>query len=218
MAGRARRWAPEAVLGLLAFVLTHQLVFLWTYGAASGVALAQTGHGTGWDTTVTLTFVLAGTLSGVALLQLRRLAGLAGATGIEARFTRDHHVPELVFLGLRSWPRLALPAAALFLLSENVEHLLIGAPLPGLGVLLGTPEYQGTLPILLAVSAALAGLRALYCWRRSVLRDRLGRAGAGPRRSRTHVARRPPLAERLPARLTQGCNLGSRAPPWRAAD
>jgi hypothetical protein len=112
---------------------------------------------------------------------------------------------------LRLWLAVAAGTVVLFVLVENIEHLAVGAPLPGLSVL-GSAEYNGPLPILALVSLLVAFVGALFNWRRAVLLARIRAARAtfrrpaavrasvdassGDRRPETHIGRG--LAGRAP--------------------
>ena len=212
MLPQIRRGMGVAGLGLVAFVLTHQLVFLNTYGAGTDAALVRTGHGGGWTLTELAAIGMAVALSIAAAAELIRLSRRARAVEGTVLAGSDQPLGDLLRPLLLGWLWLALLGAVLFTLSENVEHTLIGAPLPGLGVF-GSAEYAGTLPILLTVSLCVAGLRALYGWRRAALVARLQRTR--PRLQRPDVptvVQRPRDDDRRPSTYIGG-GFAKRAPP-----
>ena len=214
MARRSHPRVAWSLLTLVAFVLTHQLVFLYTYGAGAAAALVRTGHGVAWSTTVFVVVGAGAFLAVAAILELRRLAARARAfKAIRQIRPRSLDEPLRVLLSETSrgaaWITPAV--AAMLLLSENVEHALIGAPLPGLSVLSGS-EYSGTVPILIAVALATSLVRALYFWRRDVLVARLHVARAKLPRASAMPVRTALVADRRPA--THMCRRSSgRAPP-----
>ncbi len=209
MASRTRTRIATVTMILVALVVAHDLVFLAAYGAAYGEALAHTGHDHGWTSAV-VTVLVAGLVCLVAgLWQLRRLSLLARLAG-----DRAADPPSRASFG-RRWLRLAVGIAMatiiLFVAQENVEHLGIGEPLPGLGVLL-SPEYPNAIPIIVCVASAVALVGALFGWRFAVLAARLRATGA--RHLRPSKARPRTIFEvdRRPGTLL-GAGLAPRAPP-----
>lgn len=206
------RSATVVAAVLVAFVLAHDLVFLIGYGGAYGAALARTGHDGGWRTTVFVVLAVGGVLVLAAAARLIRLGRELG----RARTPRSTSEPSLLSL-LRAWlalaVALALVVAAGLVLLENVEHLRIGATLPGLGVL-GSREYPNTLLVICAVSSAVGFVAALYRWRLEVLVSRV-RALRIPHQVRPTTAARPAhRVDRRPGSLI-GRRLAGRAPPRR---
>jgi hypothetical protein len=107
------------------------------------------------------------------------------------------------------WLRLAAWTTLAFVAQENLERGVDGA-WPGLGVVLG--DSAPALPILLAVSAIVALLVAVYRWRRDVL---LARARAWtPPTPRGLAPMRRPVGSAGPARVATDAHIrGLRAPP-----
>jgi hypothetical protein len=204
----------SVLLAVVAFVLSHQLVFWYTYGSAADAALARTGHGLAWSTTVPAVFATGLALAVIAAVELCRLARRArdvAAMQMANPATADESWKTLVDRALRDAVTIGVLAAAILVLTENVEHSAIGAPLPGLGVFNG-PEYSGTVPILVAVALAFSVVRALYHWRRDVLIERL--RAARPRLPRaTAVMAREPHGANLRPRTNIGGRIHGRAPP-----
>jgi hypothetical protein len=212
MLTRARSWAVLGTLSLVAFVLSHQLVFLHTWGNAYGDALRRSGHGGPWTFAMLTVAVLTAALALAAIRECVRLA--ARARELENRHGTfvDERPAALLGPMLRLWLLVLPGATALFVLAENVEHLAVGAPLPGLSVL-GSTEYYGPLPILMLVSLLVAFIGALFGWRRALLLARI-------RANRTGFVRPAPqqpsadgtLADRRPETHI-GRGLAGRAPP-----
>jgi len=197
---------------MVALVLSHQLVFLHTWGNAYGDALRRSGHSGPWTFTIVTVLLLTGALIVAALREFARLAGRARELEGRRGSLTDERAAALLRPMLRLWLAVAASAITLFVLVENLEHLAMGAPLPGLSVL-GSAEYYGPLPILAVVSFLVALVGALFGWRRAVLLARI-------RAPRT-AFRRP--AAQLPARDGSSCDrrpethigrgLAGRAPP-----
>jgi hypothetical protein len=212
------RWV-SVLLTLVAFVLTHQAVFLYTYGRNVEAALSRTGHGLAWEATVLVVLALGAGLAIVGTGELVRLARMARVGGAGPRVTRVRSDGESVWSlaaeVARTSVRIGLAVAAILVLTENVEHAAVRAPLPGFSVFAGA-EYAGTVPILLSVAMATALVHTLYRWRRSALIARLRAIAVQLPRPLIQSIRRPrsaaiafgaPLAHRL----------AGRAPPVSAA-
>jgi hypothetical protein len=203
-------------LALVAFSLAHNLTFLTTYGGSYAAALARTGHGPGWTAAVALVAVLAATLAlagAIRLLQLSHLARELAAGGIRVG---SAGLRDLTRQGLRSWLEILSCALMLFVAAENLEHLAVGLPAPGLGML-GVDSQHPALVIFAAVAFAAALVDALYRWRRDVLRARI--EAARSRWPRTALsAPRPdiPWIERRHQAIA-GFGIAGRAPPLRAS-
>jgi hypothetical protein len=213
MASRAASLLSTATMALVALVVAHNLVFLAGFGAAFGQALAQTGHDQRWTSAVVT--VLAGAVGclAAAAWQLRHLSSVArrsGARSVGAPSGRSF---------VRRWLRLGLgltaATAILFVLQENVEHLHLGEPLPGLSVLI-SGAYPNAVVILPVVAFAVALVGALFGWRFAILAARI--RAARDRRSvrsktRRHMA---PEVDRRPSTL-RGRGFAVRAPPLATA-
>jgi hypothetical protein len=212
MLTRVRRWAVLGTLTMVALVLSHQLVFLHTWGNAYGDALRRSGHGGPWNFTMVTVLLLTGALTVAGLRECARL--LRRARELEARrgAPRDESTAALLGPMVRLWLALAAGTIVLFALVENLEHFAVGAPLPGLSVL-GSAEYNGPLPILALVSLLVAFVGALFNWRRAVLLARIRAARAAFRRP---AAVRPSCDARTSDRRPEtyiGRGLAGRAPP-----
>ena len=166
-----------ALLALGGLLLGHEAVYAVYYGLGAGLAQAMSagGHDTYWPMFSTLA------LSGLLLLLTRGVWRLS-------RLRTDASQPDAQgpALGPRStaqvrsyrqelraiWPALFAVVAVAYLVQENLEHLLGHGHLPGLAPLIG-PEAPLALPVLAAVTLALAALGALLRWRIAVLEARL---------------------------------------------
>ncbi len=204
-----------AASALVAFVLAHDVIFLVTYRGGTGAALLRSGHDERWTSTVIVVAVLAVGLlaTGVArLVELARLAGALDTGSSRIRHGRTYLLRHL----LRGWLIVFTLTVVLFLGVENLEHLSVGLPAPGLGVL-RSPEYQAAPLILAAVSLLVALVEALYRWRHEVLVARIAAARARWARS-SGAAARPwfPWVERR-HRSIAGHHVAGRAPPLTAA-
>jgi hypothetical protein len=212
MLTRARRWTVVGTLSLVAFVLSHQLVFLHTWGNAYEEALRLSGHGGPWTFTMVTVLLLTGVLTVAALRECARLAQRAREVEGRRDSPRDERTVALLLPTLRLWLVVVAIATTLFVLVENIEHLAMGAPLPGLSVL-GSAEYYGPLPIIALVSLAVAFIGALFDWRRAVLLSRIRATRASFSRP---AASLPPrdggLSDRRPETHI-GRGLAGRAPP-----
>ena len=213
------RWRDRArtsALALVVFVLAHDLIFLVTYGTDSGAALEATGHRSGWTATVALVVALALVLvitGAVRLAQLSQLARHVGRGGMRVQRVGDR---TLVADLARRWVWILLGSLVLFVISENLEHLAVGMPPPGLAVL-GSAAYDATLPIFAAVAFAAALIDALYRWRHDVLLARIVAACARWARSAGSTARPPvPWIDRRHGAIA-GHRIAGRAPPLAAA-
>lgn len=171
------RWIVRrtAFVGMaaVAFVLAHNLVFLAGYGPAYDDALSRTGHDDAWSTAVLVVLGLGVLLLVSATWRLHALGVIARGSALPAY--QPAGTRELAgYLG-RLWLRLTLATTLWFVVQENFEHLRIGEPLPGLGVL-ASSEYPNALIIVAAVALGVAVVGALFRWRRDVLVARIAAA------------------------------------------
>ena len=206
-----------AVLGPLTLgsvALAHELIYLLVHGTAGyDAAMDAGGHGRYWSTFVLVAGVVLTTLGIAGWLQLRRLRALAREVDAGAVRVVDARWSRLGAVLFRLYPRLALGTTLMYTAQETLETSAAGAPLPGLGPLVG--EQAIALPVLLLVSLAVALVGALFRWRRDVL---LARIGA----SVTQARRAPGLATprgdvNRPAGNPGLSNGAVRAPPLNAA-
>lgn len=200
------------LLALPSFVAAHDLIFLVSYGARNvGAALSRDGHGAQWMATVVSAAMTTTVLLGIGAWRLLGLAREARETASSAdrRRTPLRLAPlgrELVAL----WPLVFIGAAALFVVVENLERLVIGQAPPGLGVLVSAGLVDAPL-ILATVSGVVALVVALYAWRRDVLVQRI--AMARQRWARHASVPLPPIHELPRRRSLSGTRLIGRAPP-----
>ena len=211
-------WRARFRLGALAavaFVLAHDLVFLLTDTGSYGLALARTGHGGQWTGTVILVAALAlalAVLGAIRLISLSRLAGELDAGDITVRAGA---IRDLAGHLVRAWLAILPIALVLFVGVENVEHLSVGLPAPGLSVL-GSSQYHSVFAVFALVSLLAALVDALYQWRRDLLVARIEAARDRLRHRAALVARHDlPWVDRRHASII-GNGLSVRAPPQRA--
>lgn len=205
---RAERVA-WCVLALLACLVAHEATYQLLYPAPGAYrsAMAVMGHDGYWLGLTSGVALATVALVAVVAVQLRRLRHEAATTpALDAREASGPGAYLRLVAG--TWARLALMAAAIYTVQENLEALAAGLAFQGLDVILG----QGLLPLLVVLAATLlmSLAVALVRWRRRVL---LGRLAAATRPWHHEVPRR--RAERTlprPARHPGGV-WASRAPP-----
>ena len=212
------RWAGIGTLSLAAFVLSHQLMFLATYGSRFDSALRATGHGAVWNDTLLVVVLLSMSLLIAACFGLARLVRRARALSASGIRVADEHPRVLARLTVRMWVSIALIAGAIFVVNENLERLSVREPLPGLSVLGGSGDANPVL-ILLVVAFLAAIVGALFQWRRAVLSERIRVARARLRlrlRPQSSPKQKPRWADLRPEAHI-GRNLAGRAPPHPAS-
>jgi hypothetical protein len=191
---------------LAALVLAHDVIYLVRYQSAYGEALAHAGHGVAWTGAVGGVLVVAAGLATAGLVQLRRLS-------LEARGSAGGHSADPGLTFVRGWLRssagIAVIAAALLTVQENLERIPTGMVLPGV-TLLVSPEYPFGLAIVAIVALVVGFVVALFRRRRDLLlariaeRSRPATPATAPRRSQRD--------DRRPA-WTRGRGAELRAPP-----
>jgi hypothetical protein len=200
-----------AVLALAVLVVGHNLVFLLTYGSDSGVALAQTGHGSRWDETMRLVLGAEGLLATAATLRLAylyRLVRLLRPGLVTGGLSARDYIRALLPL----WIGLFATSTMLFILQENLERWSAGLNLPGLGVL-GSASDVGPISVFALVSLFVAAVAALFRWGVTSLEARVAAARTPVRSAASSPQRRFALDPRRPATSILGRNLAGRAPP-----
>lgn len=204
-----------ATLAMVAFVLAHDLVFLTTDGGSFGLALARTGHGDQWTGTVIVVASLAiglAVFGSIRLIGLSRLARELNAGSISVRAGR---VSDLAVHLVRAWLLILPVALVLFVGVENLEHISVGLPAPGLSVL-GSTQYHSVIAVFALVSFLAALVDALYRWRRDLLVARIDAARARLQRRPTQVVRHGlPWLDRRHASIAD-TRISGRAPPRSA--
>jgi len=184
------------LLALVGLFLGHTAVFAAQYGVGGNFAAAMTagGHDDYWGV-----FMLIASTGGLILLiaTIVRISRLPNPAPVRALV----RLPDIVTggdlptyghvfvdLARRLMPTLIVGYA----IQENIEHLASHGHLIGLGALGGT-ENPIALPVLVAVSAALAALGALVRWRIALL---VAHRAAAPHsvRERGHAPCIPALA------------------------
>jgi hypothetical protein len=190
---RSRPAFERLRFGLLVAVgvlLAHDAVFAAQFGlgSARAEALAATAHEY-WPvfTVLTLLAAVVGTgWAAGAFMRLRRLAaGLPAAAPVPAESGYAREVARL-------WARLFPVVVLVFAVQENVEHLLAGAPAPGLYAL-SAPGYPLAIPVLAGVTGLLAAVGGWLRYRRRALLHRLCAARSAWQRA---VARATALTRR----------------------
>jgi hypothetical protein len=212
------RLATAGALQLAALVLAHQLVYLVRYGSRFGEELVHAGHGDVWAFAVATSTVLG---IGLVVAGAARLAYLTAivrrATGPNAeRAGGPLAATALQRAWLRLAPRMAVVAAVLLTVQENLERASVGQAMPGPGVLLSS-EYPAGLWITIAVAFVVSFVAALFDWRRGVLLAHLSRARTARHRRTTAVPRRPVVRVVRPVGSLIGRGSALRAPPIAAS-
>ena len=212
MVTTTRRTLGAMLLGLVAYFLAHQLVYLRTWGSAYGEALRRTGHGDAWTLTMLTVMAVAAGLTVVALVEVVRLTQRARAAERHGQLQPDERITNLANRFVRLVVVVAAIAMTLFGIGENLEHAAAGAALPMLGVLGGT-EYDAPVPTLLVISVLVAAIGAIYGWRRAVLMARLRLVRARFSRPSPLAAPRARLGSDRRPETHIGRGLAGRAPP-----
>jgi hypothetical protein len=215
MRHHAGRLHLAVLLALPSFVAAHDVIFLLTYGARNAaMVLSRDGHGAQWIATVVSAAMTVTVLIGVGTWRLLTLAGEARAAGAARQGNAPLRLPRsLGALGrelLALWPVVLLGAIAMFVITENVERLVVGQPAPGLAVLASNAYVDAPL-VLAAISGLVSLVAALYAWERDVLVRRI--ALARRRWQRRSAVVRPANHPPIPRRPLSGQHLARRAPP-----
>jgi hypothetical protein len=210
-----------AAMAAVAFVLAHDLVFLAGYGASYEQALAESGHDGAWRAAVLGVLAIGALLLVAGAWRLHvlgldlRLVESSSQLGVLER-TRARRARRFVRRLLPLWIRLTLATALWYVVQENLEHLQIGATLPGLGVLVAAAGHPSALPIIVGVALTVAFVGALFRWRHDALVARITAARARLRSS-ARPASRPAFDWIVRRRgLFLGQALAVRAPPHLA--
>ena len=198
-----RGLALSVATALVVLVTGHNLVFLMTYGADYGVALARTGHDGRWGETVPAVLIAASFLATAALMRIAYLFGLVqrlrhgGGGGLHGR----------AFLRILAqiWIKAFLMATTLFVVQENYERWTVGLGLPGPSVL-GSFGVVGPVLVFLVVSLVVSAVAALFEWGINELEAQIAET------QRLAQGMVPPEPIR-PASSILGRNLAGRAPP-----
>jgi hypothetical protein len=202
-----------ALAVLVVAVLGHNLVFLLTYGADYGLALARTGHDSRWGDAVRVVLSAGVLLAAAATLRLAYLYRLVHRVrGLRPGNNGGPSGRSYAQTVLSVWVRLFLISTLLFVLQENIERWSSRAGLPWLTVL-GSFAYGGPVIVFMIVSLVVATVVALFRMGIAALEARLA-ADRGPL---------PPAAEQSgrhrltwpdrPSASILGRNLAGRAPP-----
>ena len=200
-----------AALAPVSLVLVHDLAFLATYGSQFDAALLATGHDGRWTSTVSVVISVSALLGFVGLARLASLWLQARALERVADRRPTTDVRGYLRILLRVWPWLALVTGVLFLGQENLEHAVLGAPLPGIDPLLSGRTVPPLL-VLALVTFVLSALGALLVWGHAALTARIAAVLGTRRPARVLLTRRPTAPTWAPAPV-MSLNLGRRAPP-----
>jgi hypothetical protein len=208
--GRSLRGLALSVATALVVLVTgHNVVFLLTYGADYGVALARTGHDSRWTETVEAVLFAASLLAIAALLRIAYLAGLVQRLRVGGG-GRPNGRAFLRILA-RVWIKAFLTATILFVAQENYERWSVGLALPGMSVL-GSFDVAGPVLVFLIVSLVVSAVAALFEWGIAELEAQIAAI-----RGRTQGVVSPGLPPRrepiAPSSSILGRNLAGRAPP-----
>jgi hypothetical protein len=194
---RATRRLRLPILALAGVVIAHDAIFASDVGVtALAGALRRSGHGDAW-TALSLVSLSVAFLAGLAAVaRIARLRREAASVGSQPRRLSAPVAPPPGYPSYAGevralWPRLVVLVGLGFLVQENVEALSGQAPLPGLQPLFGA--HPLALPVLLAVTLAMALVGALLRWQTRALEARVRQLRAAlPRLDRS----RPQLRHR----------------------
>jgi hypothetical protein len=209
MTHRQRDLRPSAGMTLVTLVAGHSVVFLSAFGAPGyAMAMQRTGHGTQWAVTVVVAAAIGTLLAGIAGLRLWALS--RQARSVVAQQTMRAATIGFVVASLRLWLWLFLASTLLFAAVENLERAVAGQTLPGLAILIGSISVSPVV-VMALISGLVAGVAALYRWRRDDLISRIERGRQAWARA-TSSRRRP--ATDAPIRWAGlARQLAVRAPP-----
>jgi hypothetical protein len=188
---RAWRLVRLLVLLPISVLIGHDAIFALQYGLGDNLrqAMSLGGHDGYW---MALSVVIVGLALAVLAREGQRWLRLWLRTRtIRTRATergRPTWLPEV----RRIWPALLALTSIAFAIQENIEHVAIGEPAPGLGVLVGA-EHPAAIPILAAITLLVAAVGSLVRWRVAILEYRVATAAHRPRERGLHP-QRPGLA------------------------
>lgn len=214
--------AVVAALAPAALVLTHDLLFLLTYGPSYGRALTATGHDPRWEGAVGTVLAVTGLAAVVAVVRLARLWAEVGSTphpaagGLhDGQRASMRWPPVSLWTSMaRMWAALLPLVAGLLVAQESLERWAAGEPLPGLAPLLA--DHGLGLVLVTAVTFALSLVGGLLRWSHARVIGLLTAVRRRPRR-RAPAAGRPVIHESASPASLLGRSLAGRAPPFPAA-
>ncbi len=188
-----RAWRIVRLLVLLpiSVLIGHDAIFGIQYGFGDGFrqAMSLGGHDGYWMALSVVIVTLA-----LAVLARESLRGLR--LWLRTRTLRTRSVergrPTWLPEVRRIWPALLALTSVAFAIQENLEHLAMGQPAPGIGVLFGA-EHAAAIPILAAITLLVAAVGSLVRWRVAILEFRVATAAHRPR-ERGLQPRQPGLA------------------------
>jgi phosphoglycerol transferase MdoB-like AlkP superfamily enzyme len=208
--GRSLRGLALSVATALVVLVTgHNLVFLLTYGADYGVALARTGHDSRWTETIQAVLIAASLLATAAFLRIAYLVGLVQRLRPGGGGRPDGRAFLRILAQI--WIKAFLVATILFVVQENYERWTVGLGLPGFAVL-GSFGVGGPVLVFLVVSLVASVVAALFEWGIAELEARIAAIRGRAEGMVSPVRRRRPEPIR-PSSSILGRNLAGRAPP-----
>jgi hypothetical protein len=210
-----RGWLAQAVLVLVALVLSHQAMYVVSGESTAGSGTGAPNADGYWRSIDFVVAVAAAGLIATASRQLLRLRRQARRVRLGGDIVPESELRCLLRLFLAAWLRVTALTTVLFVLQENIERGIIGAPLPGLNALV-PPDCRLALLLIVAAAAAVALVASLVRWRTLVLGARLRAASSDrPRASSVRPIRQP--VDRRPVVRLLAAGLGMRAPPVGSA-
>jgi hypothetical protein len=209
--GRSLRGLALSVATALVVLVTgHNLVFLLTYGADYGAALARTGHDSRWTETVQAVLLATSLLAAAAIVRIAYLFGLVQRLrpGGGGRPNGRAFLRTLAQI----WIKAFLVATILFVVQENYERWTVGLGLPGLSVL-GSFDVAGPILVFLVVSLVVSAVAALFEWGITELEARIAAILGHRAQGVVYPVRRRRPEPIRPSSSILGRNLAGRAPP-----
>lgn len=213
-----RGWLAQAVLALVALVLSHHAMYVVSGESTAGPGTGAPNADGYWRSIELVVAVAAAGLIATAsrqLLRLRRQTRQTRRVRLGGDIVPESELRCLLRLFLAAWLLVTALTTVLFVLQENIERGIIGAPLPGLNVLV-PPDCQLAFLLIVAAAAAVALVASLVRWRTLVLGARLQAASLDRPRTSSVRPMRQPLDRRPVVRLL-AAGLGMRAPPVGSA-
>jgi hypothetical protein len=205
----------QGVLAFVAVVLAHHAMYIVSGESTPASATSVPNADGYWQSIELVVAVAAAGLITTASRQLWRLRRQARRVRLGSDIVPESELRYLLRLFLRAWLRVTALATVLFVLQENIERWIFGAPLPGLNAL-APPDCQLAFLLIVAGAAAVALVASLVRWRTLVLRARLRACSSGRPRASSVGSLRQPLDRRPVVRLL-AAGLGMRAPPMGSA-
>jgi hypothetical protein len=201
----------QAVLALIALALAHHAMYIVSGESGTASATGTPSADGYWRSIELVVAVAAAGLIATAAQQLWRLRRQAQRVRLGSDIVPESELSYLFRLFLPAWLRVTALTTALFVVQENIERSIIGAPLPGLYAL-APADCQFAFLFIVGAAATVALVASLVRWRTLVLGARLRAASSGRRRTGSVRPLRQPLDHRPVVQLL-AAGLGMRAPP-----